>query len=237
LNPEAVSVVVPTHNRAAQLSRLLRALDQQVMPPREVIVVDDASIDDTYVVLSRWAQSSHLYHTRTVRFGANRGPAAARNAGWRLASSEIVAFTDDDCVPDPAWIREIAAAFLENERIGGVGGRVLPMREDLISQYYTHYRILEPPASGLYLVTANAAFLRQALDKTGGFSEDLRAPGGEDVEVSLRVSRAGWLLSYTDRAAVAHDYRRGLRDFARTFRAYGRGCRRVTERIAQEVSS
>jgi GT2 family glycosyltransferase len=147
-----------------------------------------------------------------------------------------VAFTDDDCIADAGWTGHLSAAFASEEAFGGVGGRVLPLRRDVISHYYTHYRILEPPPSRLYLVTANAAFRRRALDQVHGFSEDLHAPGGEDVDVSLKIRRAGWPLGYAEDAVVVHDYRRGLVDFVRTFRAYGHGCRQVTENLRQEVS-
>jgi glycosyltransferase involved in cell wall biosynthesis len=231
----SVSVVVPTHNRSAKLGRLLRSFDEQRTPPLEVIVVDDASSDDTPAVLLQWVAATHAFVAISIRFPANRGPAASRNAGWREATGEIVAFTDDDCIVDYGWIGALQAGLVADMNLGGVGGRVRPLRRDLISRYYTHYKILEPPPSRLYVVTANAAFRRHALDEIGGFSEDLRTPGGEDVEVSLKVRRAGWQLGYIENAVVVHDYRRGLLDFVRTFRAYGRGCRRVTERFVSEV--
>lgn len=230
-------MVVPTHDRAAKLARLLRSFDAQAVAPLEVIVVDDASSDGTRSTLAKWARESHAFQSLSLRHDVNQGPAAARNAGWRRARGETIAFTDDDCIADRMWTKELIAAFDSSEALSGVGGRVAPLRRDVFSRYYTHYRILEPPPSRLYLVTANAGFRRTAIVEAGGFSERLRAPGGEDVELSIRVRRLGWQLGYSEWAIVEHDYRRGLRDFMTTFRNYGRGCRDVAERLSTEVKS
>src|SRR3954452_12468363 len=100
----ALSVVVATRNRADRLPRLVRALEaQEGAPPFELVVIDDASTDATSTVLAQLAASSSM---RIVahRLVDQRGPAAARNAGWRSARGELVAFTDDDCEPQPGWL-------------------------------------------------------------------------------------------------------------------------------------
>ena len=97
-----VSVVVPTHNRPKLLDRCLEALVNQDAHPSEyeVIVVDDAGTEESRAVVERWATRSTV-GLRYLRVSPGRGPAAARNDGWRAARGEIIAFTDDDCVPDP----------------------------------------------------------------------------------------------------------------------------------------
>jgi glycosyltransferase involved in cell wall biosynthesis len=111
-----VSVVVATHRRAHLLPSLFDGLSAQVAGDAalvadqlEVVVVDDASPDDTPIVLARLAEAAD-FTVRVIRQPENRGPAAARNAGWKASVAPIVAFTDDDCVPQPGWIDALVAA-------------------------------------------------------------------------------------------------------------------------------
>src|SRR5438045_9363653 len=98
-----ISVVIPTHNRSNRLHTLIEVLqDQTVQEPFEVIIVDDASTDDTWDELGRLA-ARHGF-LRPLRVEANRGPATARNVGWRSARGTYVAFTEDDCLPEHAWL-------------------------------------------------------------------------------------------------------------------------------------
>ncbi|MEA2352273.1 MAG: mycofactocin glycosyltransferase, partial [Thermoleophilaceae bacterium] len=91
--------MVPTRDRAERLPVLLEALAAQTLARDryEVVAVDDGSADDTPRVLAAADVD------RVVRHERSRGPAAARNSGWRAASAPLVAFTDDDCRPEPGW--------------------------------------------------------------------------------------------------------------------------------------
>jgi len=89
-----VSVVVPTHDDAATIRRALDAALGQTLPPREVIVVDDASGDEGPALVARMAAEDP--RVRLERLGSNLGPATARNLGWHLAGGEWVAFLDAD---------------------------------------------------------------------------------------------------------------------------------------------
>jgi GT2 family glycosyltransferase len=214
-----VSIIIPTYNRAGSLERCLRALPLEV----EVIVVDDGSSDGTSRVPSRVGHPKLIYVHQS-----NRGPAAARNFGVRTATGDILAFLDDDCVPQPEWMGALVGRLChEPPSVGGVGGRVLPLSTGLISRYSTFHRILEPPDSCAYLVTANCAYRREAFESVGGFDESIRLPGGEDPDLALRVADRGYRFVYEPRAIVRHDYRESILDFARTFYRYGRGCSRV----------
>ena len=88
----------------------------------EVVVVDDASTDDTPILLAEIERSTEL-HLRVVRQKVNGGPAAARNAGWRVARADLVAFVDDDCTPEAGWLAALERAFARNDRLGVVQGR------------------------------------------------------------------------------------------------------------------
>lgn len=217
------SVVVPTYNRAEGLRRLLRSLGTlERTRPAEVIVVDDASTDHTPDV-------ARSFGVRYVRAPENGGPARARNMGVELARGDVVAFTDSDCITHRHWLHRLVGK-LASGPCGGVGGRVLPLAKDVFSLYYTFHRILDPPASCKYLVSANCAYRRADVLQVGGFDEEIRNPGGEDVALSFKLHGITRPFAVERRAVVWHDYRRGLRDFARTFWNYGYGCRRVTDK-------
>lgn len=225
----AVSVVVPTFRRGDLLSRALEALSRSGDAPAfEVIVVDDASEDArTRAALRAAALGERL---RVLTHATNRGPAAARNTGLMAARGDMVAFTDDDCEPEPTWLAELVCALeAADSQVAGVGGRVTSARPGLIGDYMTRQRILEPPPSLAYLVTANCAFWRAPVVEVGGFDERIRRPGGEDPGLCLALRRRGYRFAFCERAVVRHHYRESLLDFAKTFYRYGKGCRHVVD--------
>ena len=219
-----VSVVVPTRNRAPLLEVCLGALRSQAGVSFEVIVIDDGSTDGTQWVASAGADVS-------LRNERSTGPAGARNRGIRAATGAFVAFTDDDCVPRPNWLRTLVERLAASPpEVVGVGGRVVPAAGGWVAAYMTQHRILEPPESLEYLVTANCAFRRDALVEVGGFDESVREAGGEDPGLSHALRKAGYRFCYEPGAIVEHHYRKGFREFVRTFYRYGKGCRVVLDR-------
>jgi GT2 family glycosyltransferase len=233
--PLAVSVVMPCHDRLASLERSVRsvlvsanAVDGEV----EVILVDDGSPTPIREALERRIADPRV---RFLRHAVNRGPAAARNTGVAAARNEIVLFTDDDVLVDVAWIDRMARYLADApRRVGGVGGRVRALGNDLLSRYFEYHHILDPfrmdDGRVLYVVTACCGNRRSVLEEVGGFDEDVKAPGGEDPGLAFKVAGAGYELHVVEDALVHHDFRLGLRDFWRTFRRYGRGCRHQVER-------
>jgi nucleoside-diphosphate-sugar epimerase len=223
-----VSIVVPTYGRGDKLQRLIAAVEQLRPAPAEVVVVDDASPGGPPSWLASWETAPHAYRARLVRHATNRGPAAARNTGLLHARADLVAFTDDDCEPAPSWVDAISRPLRDREPpIVGVGGIVRARRDDLLSRYYVHQRILEPPSDASYLVTANACFRREMVDAVGGFDERIRQPGGEDPGLCYALAREGFRFSFAPAAVVTHDFRGNLIDFVRTFYRYGKGCGHV----------
>ena len=214
-----VSVVIPTYNRKDSLLRCLASMPKDV----EVIVVDDGSSDGTAEAIKHVTHLLLVYVRQT-----NAGPASARNAGIRAASGRYIVFTDDDCVPVEPWPRPLIERLeQEGQEVAGAGGRVLPLGDNLLSRYYTFHRILEPPESCSYLVTANCAYRRELLEMVGGFDPTIRAPGGEDPGLSIKVRSRGYRLVFEPRATVLHDYRPNLSNFVKTFYNYGKGCAHV----------
>src|SRR5205085_11481255 len=111
-----VSVVVPTLHRLPLLRRCLEALLAQDFDPLayEIIVVDDGHDDDVRTAVLAIATAVQAPAIRYLRPLHGRGPACARNAGWHAARAPVVAFTDDDTIPDPSWLAEGEVAMADH---------------------------------------------------------------------------------------------------------------------------
>lgn len=194
-------MVVPTCNRSARLRRLLAALSAQEMAePFEVIVVDDASGDDTLTQL-RAFETVATFPLVVVTSAVNAGPGAARNQGWRAARGDVIAFTDDDCVPDPGWLRSLTDGMAAADI---AVGRTRPPTDQLhLIGPFSNY--LDIGHNGSYS-TCNIAYRRDVLIKTDGFDQGrFRWPNGEDTDLGLRAVKAGYGDTYVPDALVWHD--------------------------------
>jgi glycosyltransferase involved in cell wall biosynthesis len=202
-----VSVVVPTRNRAPSLKQLLEALAAQVYPSDrlEVIVVDNSSIDNTEAVVDE-ANSWGVFPVRYLR-KQDDGPAASRNRGAEMASGEIIAFTDSDCIPTPAWLRSGVSSFADG--VGVVCGPIEPTWVTGDQPFFSHQIHRVNREDGLY-PTANVFYRREAFLDLGGFIEEMRTyswgqpVGGDDTEMAWRVRRAGYASVFSDGATVYH---------------------------------
>lgn len=225
----AVSVIVPTRDRPEQLSACLRAL-ARVCPPAggfEVIVADDGGRDAVEPVVRQSADGLVLQVTRLER---SRGPAAARNLAATHARGRILAFTDDDCRPDPGWLEELIAA-VEAHRGAGAGGLTRSalegnlwamgsqMVEDVV---YAHENAVH--ADARFFSTKNLALPAEAFRALGGFDDSMRI--SEDRDLCARWRARGYPLVLAPAATVAHANPRSGRAFWRQHLGYGRGSHR-----------
>ena len=220
----AVSVVIPTYNRASSLARLLRALRDQKPPPGgfEVIVVDDGSTDETREVLEAAPEVRHL-HQLTC------GAASARNRGWQVASAPLIAFTDDDTVPSRTWLYELVGAIMRLD-VAAVGATIAPLRQSYLGTFVQLSGHVDHGIDGdsvRYLVTANSVWRRSVLEELGGFDESFGGASGEDVDLCFRATGAGWFLATTDDALVHHDHRVSVVGLLGTSLRHGRARSRV----------
>src|SRR4051794_18684054 len=121
-----VSVVLPTFRRADLLGRCLDALGSQTLAASEyeVIVADDAADAATRRQVERFAERAPMAVVYVPVEGVH-GPAAARNAGWRTARADLVAFTDDDTQPEPGWLAAGVEAFGRDPALMAASGRVV----------------------------------------------------------------------------------------------------------------
>jgi glycosyltransferase involved in cell wall biosynthesis len=197
-----VSVVVPTFRRPALLARCLDALLAQDVEPDdyEIVVADDGVDAETRARVARLSADSRVA-VRYVAVGPTHGPAAARNCGWRAARAPIVAFTDDDTIPDPGWLRAGLAA-LANGAAGAWGRLVVPVPDPP-----TDY---ERDTAGLergHFATANCLYRRDVLDAVGGFDERFTAAWREDSDLFFSVAELGLPLVRAENAVVVHPVR------------------------------
>jgi glycosyltransferase involved in cell wall biosynthesis len=211
-----VSVVVATHNRSARLSRLLDGLAvQEGVAGFEVVVVDDASTDDTAAMLA--ARGPDLPFELTVLVqGRNAGPAVARNRGWRWARAPLICFTDDDCVPTPKWLAQMVAAM---DGADLVQGHTRPNPEQEGNWGPFSRSILAEFEEGYY-ETCNMAYRKELLEQLDGFDGTFRYPFGEDMDLAWRAKRRGAVSRFASEALVHHDilesnWRAALRDVRR----------------------
>ncbi|MER7838127.1 glycosyltransferase [Streptomyces sp. NPDC096040] len=186
----AYSVVIPTIGRPC-LADCLRALAAAGgHPPEEVVVIDDRP--DPTGALPLEAAGELRERLRTLRTGG-RGPAAARNAGWRTVRTPWTVFLDDDVQVLPDWSRRLADDLgAAAARTGGIQGRLyVPLPEDRRPTDW------ERGTAGLEhaaWATADMAYRTAALTDVQGFDERFGRAFREDADLALRVCEAGWSL-------------------------------------------
>lgn len=222
------SIIIPTYERPAQLATCLRALSRLDYPLErfEVIVVDDGGAASLGSVVEqfRGALDVKLLEQK------NTGPAGARNFGATRARGEFLAFTDDDCAPDPGWLRAFASHFARMpERI--VGGRTLnalphnsytETSQRIIEVVYSHFNA--DPADARFFAANNFAISAAAFRAMKGFDETFIT--SEDREICARWRARGGALTYAPEAVVHHSHHLTLRTLWRQHFGYGRGALR-----------
>lgn len=203
-----VSVVIPTYKRPELLRRCLNALLAQdyAATAYEVIVVDDAACDETRRLVECMAEHGRICGNtlRYIPVPGKHGPAVARNIGWRAASADIVAFTDDDCIPAPDWLQAGVRAFRHRTcEVAGVSGRLIVPLYGVPTDYERDAAHLETSE----FVTANCFYRRSCLEAVGGFDERFTAAWREDSDLYFALLKRGATLIYAPQALVIHPLR------------------------------
>jgi glycosyltransferase involved in cell wall biosynthesis len=225
-----VSVVVPTLGRRDALASCLDALLEGSVPPAEIVVVDQSQGDAVARLLDERRASSTAID-RLVRTAD--GLSAARNAGAHATTGDVIAFTDDDCVPAPTWLEALAAAFAGDSRFAAVTGPMLPLPAAdsesvaVASRTSTERRVFTGPALPWEVGTGgNTAVRREWLERIGGFDERLGVgtPGqaGEDLDLFRRLLAAEGSILYEPEAVCRHERKSAGERRARRY-AYGVG--------------
>ena len=201
-----VSVVVPTHKRPELLARCLNALAEQDIDPAcyEILVVDDAACEETrsqVEEMERRLMDAQGPRLRYIAVSGKHGPSVARNHGWRAARGEVIAFTDDDCIPQRGWLRTGTAAFVEG--VTGVSGKVIVPLVGIPTDYERNAACLAYSE----FVTANCFYRREALEAVGGFDERFTMAWREDSDLFFRLLNEEGKLVFVTEAVVVHPVR------------------------------
>ena len=224
-----IDVVIPTFARPAGLRRCLAALTRQTFRDFSVTVVDDAS-----PIAAELAFPSEYFRELDLRVlvnATNLGPAGSRNAGVAVGRAPAICFLDDDVEPEPELLeRHLRRLAAGSERTVVVGPMLPPAAtrlpgwltweaEKLGDQYAAMERGDWAP-SWRQFYTGNVSLSRAAFRAAGGFDERLRR--AEDIELAIRLDKAGCTFAFEPRAAVRHHSEHTLEAWLRIPRHYAR---------------
>ncbi|MEP5938286.1 MAG: glycosyltransferase [Erythrobacter sp.] len=216
----AFSIVICTHNRAQYLAKALAGVARQDFPTDqfEVLVIDNASTDETKLVVDGFQGRDHNLH---YVYEAKLGLSIARNTGWRKAAGQYIAYLDDDAIPSETWLTHAANAIEQrNHDIGMLGGRVEPIWEQprpewLDDQLLSLLSMVDLGPTTQYvdddfgIVGANMIIPRHLLEQFGGFSSEVGRIGnlllsGEETLLKRRLAKAGYRGYYSPDVSVQH---------------------------------
>ncbi len=228
------SLIVCTRNGRTRIGRCLRAIAGLRGASFETIVVDDGSSDDT----ADWV-AAEFPGVRLLGLDAC-GLSAARNAGAAVATGDVLAFTDDDCEPDPDWLTWLARVHRDG-RFAAVGGPNLPPPPQSWQQAVvaaapgapSHVMIDDEEAE--HLPGCNLSVCKRAYHAVGGFDAAFET-AGDDVDFCWRLRAAGYRLGFAPGAVVWHHRRPSIAAFLRQQAGYGRAERLLMAKHPQRFA-
>jgi glycosyltransferase involved in cell wall biosynthesis len=217
----SVAVIVPTRDRPAALARCLASLRRVRLPgDYELVVVDDGSRAEREVAALASEAGARLVRQES------KGAAAARNAGWRASTAEVICFLDDDCEPTPMWASALSAAVRAGADVafgpfvnGNPQNRLATASHTILDCLQEHTR------SAPFFSSASFAST-QAILTAVRFDERFPSVGGEDRDFALRVARARYRVEYVPQALVVHHADPTPVSFVAQHFRYGRGAAR-----------
>lgn len=203
---QTVSVIIPCYNQAGHIANVVAAVLDQTRPPNEIIVVDDASTDESVAVLRELP-------VKLICHGQNQGPGIARNTGLQAATGEIIVYVDADAYADREMIAKMLQAYQhpQSDTLAGVTGRGIEMH---IENVYDRWRALHAKQDfgpevrdGVpFLFGLCMSFRREILLEIDGFDPFFPINAGEDYDIGYRLKNAGYWLRYTPEAFVHHHH-------------------------------
>jgi len=201
--PIKISVIIPTYRRPHLLIRCLTALCNQEMEKSafEVIVVSDGPDEKTAIILNDWINKKEINLT-FLNTETKKGPAGARNYGWLQAKASLIAFTDDDCLPDKTWLKSFLNFYRDEEAIAFTGRTIVPVDENP-SDFAANTAQLEKAE----FITANCACTKKALIYAGGFDERFKLAWREDSDLQFKFSILKIPVIRISDAVVVHPVR------------------------------
>jgi glycosyltransferase involved in cell wall biosynthesis len=233
--PPTATVAVCTRDRPEDLRRCLEALMKLPDDGQELLVIDNCpSTDATRRLVEEYPRVRYVREDRP-------GLDVARNRALREAWHEVVAYIDDDAVPEPGWLRALLRNFNE-ERVLCVTGLTMPLEleteaQEWFERYCSFQRgfkrtvydmtCLQPLAASRVGAGVNMALRRSVLDLVGSFDETLDAGtpthSGGDTEMFSRILSAGYRIVYDPSALSWHRHRRAWEALRKVIYGYGVG--------------
>jgi glycosyltransferase involved in cell wall biosynthesis len=209
-----ISVVIPVFNDSENLRHCLAALKQSSVRDFEVIVVDDGSADDS----ARIATKAGAIVVRTRQ---QRGPAAARNLGARRAAAPLIFFLDSDVCAHPNTLGHVVSELNAHPEVAAVIGSYdkSPLEERFVSQYknlFHHFVHQTARREASTFWTGCGAIRRDVFIGMGGFDTSFNRPAIEDIELGVRMLRAGHRIVLCPEMQVQHRKRWTLAGLVRT---------------------
>lgn len=192
-NTPLVSVVIPAFNAAATLRRTLDSVFAQTYAALEVIVVDDASTDETPDVIAEYSQSNF----RSIRLSRNGGVSAARNVGIEAARGELIAFLDADDEWLPEKISRQIAEYKSRPNLSLVScyANNVTLSGEILDRHNAHREAVTGARAWLallkypFIFTSAVMIPKALLIQTGGFDPRMRV--AEDQDLWIRLARMG----------------------------------------------
>jgi glycosyltransferase involved in cell wall biosynthesis len=231
-NP-SISIIMPCYNQGYQLKRVLEAYDNQsTQESFEIIAVDDASPDNTYQILSSYRPNRYLIHA--IHQEKNRGPAAARNLGIKIAESPLVIFVGDDILPEKTFLQDHLDAHTRHpETETAILGRIKWPQDMPVNSLMKHIDGMGAEQFSFFyfkdgqvydfrhFYTANISIKRDLLGRLEHwFDTDFKYAAFEDVELSYRLTKKGMRILYDARPLANHYHYHTIWSFAeRQYRA------------------
>lgn len=228
-----LSIVVATCNRSESLRELLEALLRSDYPGGlswDIWIVDNNSTDETAALVASYSEREPRIH---YVFEGAQGKSHALNHGVRQAAGNIIAFTDDDCVPDPHWVENIGTAFAADSKLGLIGGRVELFNPDdhpTTTRTWRDRRTVTSATDVFSLIIGCNMAIRSDLLRTIGDFDPLNCPGSskdavfEDIDFVYRAFKKGTRIEYRPEILLYHNHgRRSDSDVAGLQRKYARG--------------
>ena len=196
-----ISVVIPTYRRPQLLKKCIEALIRQKVDTNffEIIVVSDGPDPSLATEIE-----SYL-NLRFFSLAEKKGPAAARNLGWQLATGRLIAFTDDDCIPHCDWLLNFWKAYESRTQatVAFNGKTIVP-----ISPIPTDYELNISHLAEAEFITANCACSKEALELTGGFDEKFTMAWREDSDLQFKFIINNIPIVSVPEAIVTHPVRK-----------------------------
>lgn len=229
---EFATIIIPTFKRQKLFLRCLYSLARQDYEKEkyEVIVIyDDLDCDyDEEKINSIAAQLKNFRFEKIPHGGVSR----ARNYGIVLARGEFILMLDDDCEAKRDWVKAFIIYMKQHPEVVAAGGTVLSASPKTFIQRYIDFKCLlrKPVRTNneeiIAVITANACFRKDAIEKVGGFREKLSYSGGEDLDLSYRCQRLG-VLAYCENAVIYHHHRPSIEALVKQHLLYGKGVYRA----------